>query len=90
MVTPYSVDIQPEAQDGLRRLSKLNAQRILKKIKWLSENFDQVPHEALTGEFRELFKLRIGDYRIIYSVIYTDRLIIIHLIGHRRSVYERR
>lgn len=81
MVTPYSVDIQPEAQDGLRRLSKLNAQRILKKIKWLSENFDQVPHEALTGEFRELFK---------YSVIYTDRLIIIHLIGHRRSVYERR
>jgi len=56
----------------------------------LAENFDRVAHEALTGEFRGLFKLRIGDYRVIYSVNNAGRLLIVHLVGHRRSVYESR
>jgi mRNA interferase RelE/StbE len=86
----YSVEIRPEARDALRRLNKPAAQRILDKIKWLAKNYDTVPHEALTGEFRGLFKLRIGDYRVIYSVDSAGRLVIVHLIGHRRSIYERR
>ena len=90
MVTAYSVEFRPEARDGLRRLSPSAAQRVLDKIKWLAENFDRVPHEALTGEFRGLFKLRAGDYRVIYSVDSAGRLLIVHFIGHRRSVYESR
>ena len=90
MVGPYAVDFRPEARDGLRRLGKPNAQRVLEKIRWLSESFDQVSHEALSGEFKGLFKLRVGDYRVIYSVVRRDRLVVIHFVGHRRSVYETR
>ncbi|MBI5564037.1 MAG: type II toxin-antitoxin system RelE/ParE family toxin [Chloroflexi bacterium] len=90
MVKTYSVEFRPEARDSLRRLSPATAQRVLDKIKWLAENFDHVPHEALTGEFKGLFKLRTGDYRVIYSIDSAGRLIIVHLIGHRRSVYEPR
>jgi mRNA interferase RelE/StbE len=89
MVAPYGVEFRPEARDGLQRVSKSAAQRVLDKIKWLSENFDQIPHEALSGGFRGLFKLRIGDYRVIYSVDHKGRRITVHLIGHRRSIYER-
>jgi mRNA interferase RelE/StbE len=89
MVEPYAVEFEPEARDGLRRLSKPNAQQVLDKIKWLAENSDVVSHVALTGEFKGLFKLRVGDYRVLYSIVRHDRLIVIHLIGHRRSIYER-
>lgn len=90
MVETYTVEFLTEARTNLKRLSKPNAQRILNRINWLSSNLDSVSHEALTGEFKSLFKLRVGDYRVIYSVTRNERLITIHLVGHRRSVYERR
>ncbi|MCI0453398.1 MAG: type II toxin-antitoxin system RelE/ParE family toxin [Candidatus Dadabacteria bacterium] len=44
----------------------------------------------MTGEFKGLFKLRVGDYRVIYSVVHKEKLIIIYLIGHRCNIYEQR
>lgn len=90
MAKPYYVEFRPEASENLGRLSKSNAQRVLNKIKWLANNFDAVSHEALTAELKGLFKLRIGDYRVIYSIVRKERLVIIHLVGHRRNIYERR
>ncbi len=90
MVEPYSVDFRPDAQKELRSLSKWPAQRVISKIKWLSANFDAVSHEGLKGEFKQLFKLRIGDYRVLYSFRKDKRLIVIHSIGHRRGIYEHR
>jgi mRNA interferase RelE/StbE len=90
MVASYAVEFRPEARDGLRRLSKPNAQRVLDKIKWLAQHGDATTHTRLTGEFSGLCKLRVGDYRVIYSVDPQQQLISVHLVGHRRSVYERR
>ncbi len=67
MVDPYGVELRPAARDGLRRLDHGVAERVLKKIKWLASNFETIPHETLSGEFKGLFKLRIGDYLVIYS-----------------------
>ena len=89
MIESYEVELLPEAYTNLKRLSKSNAQRILDKVKWLSNNFDSVSHEALRGEFKGLFKLRVCEYRVIYSFIREKKLIIIHLVGHRRSIYEK-
>ena len=89
MVEAYTVEFLPEAHANLKRFSQPNAQRILNKINWLANNFDSLSREALTGEFKGLFKLRVGDYRVIYSVNNKQRVIIIHLIAHRRSIYER-
>ncbi|MGB5592986.1 MAG: type II toxin-antitoxin system RelE/ParE family toxin [Crocosphaera sp.] len=35
-----------------------------------------------------LFKLRVGDYRVIYSFIIAEKRIIIHKVGHRSSIYN--
>jgi len=67
MVAPYEVELRSEARDSLARLSKSNAQRVLDKIKWLCDNFEAIRHEALTGDFKGLSKLYVGDYRVIYS-----------------------
>ena len=90
MVDPYEVELRPAAHDGLRRLDRRVAERVLKKIKWLATNFETIPHETLSGEFKGLFKLRIGDYRVVYSCSRVEHRITIHLIDHRREVYERR
>ncbi|MBU2552800.1 MAG: type II toxin-antitoxin system RelE/ParE family toxin, partial [Proteobacteria bacterium] len=40
------------------------------------------------GELKGLFKLRIGSYRAVYSIDYDKRLIVIHLIDHRKDIYR--
>ncbi len=87
----YEVEFTSEAETDLDRLSKSVAQRILKKIRWLAENFEIITPESLTGEWKGLFKLRVGDYRVLYAFSQTKRkVIIIHLVKHRREVYKTR
>ncbi len=87
----YEVEFTSAAESDLARLSKTIAQRILKKIRWLAENFEDVTPESLTGDWKGLYKLRVGDYRVLYTFSQVERrVIIVHLIKHRREVYKTR
>ena len=86
----YRVEFKPEAVDDLRHLDKAVAQRIFRRLKWLSENFDILTPEALTADLKGLFKLRVGSYRVIYELEQKERILIIHFVGHRKNVYKRR
>ena len=44
--------------------------------------------EALVGPLLGLSKLRMGDYRVVYEADRENRLITVHLIGHRREIYR--
>ena len=44
--------------------------------------------EALGGELRGLFNLRIGSYRALYSFDARNQIITIHAVGHRREIYQ--
>lgn len=69
----------------LRHVDPKRAARILSKI---MEVLDQNPDagEPLSGEFKGLYKLRIGEYRVIYAKI--DGTFLILRIRHRRKAYE--
>jgi len=86
----YGVEFRQEAVDRLRHLDKAVAQRILRRLKWLAENFDTLTPEALTAELKGLFKLRVGSYRVIYEINRKEHLLIVHLVGHRRDIYKRK
>jgi len=88
-VIEYLVVFMPQASDDLRCLSKPIAQRILHKLKWLSQNFSDLTPNKLTGELREFYKLRVGNYRVIYTANQEEHLLMVHLIGHRRDIYRR-
>jgi mRNA interferase RelE/StbE len=48
------------------------------------------PHQTIKLEGAEgLFRIRVGDYRIIYEVDRRKRQVIIHHVRHRRDVYKR-
>ena len=84
----YRIEIRPEALEDLNSLDSAVAVRILRKLEWLRENFSLITPEPLKGEFKGLFKLRIGDYRVLYTYDKAQKLITVHLIGHRHEVYR--
>ena len=74
------------ATKDLERLDKPIARRILKRLAWFSKNFQSIVPEPLTGELKGTFKLRIGDWRAVYTV--EGETIVIQFIGHRREIYK--
>ena len=80
------VEWTKSALSDLDKLDKAVAQRIVRKVTWLSQNFDNMVPEALSGKFRGTYKQRVGDYRIVYSI--ESNTIVIQFIGHRREVYR--
>jgi mRNA interferase RelE/StbE len=85
----YCVRLLNAATKELGKLDKLVAKRIVERVNWLAENLKRVHLKTLTGEFEGLFKLRVGDYRVIYELIHSEQMIIVHVIGHRREIYRK-
>jgi mRNA interferase RelE/StbE len=84
----YRIEYEPEAVADLKRLPSDVRQRIVKKIIWLAENFDQIQPMPLTADLAGFFKLRVGDYRVIYEFERSVRIITIDRVGHRRDIYD--
>jgi mRNA interferase RelE/StbE len=83
----YSVELSPEGLSGLEKLTQKHQERILHKIRWLAAHFNELSPIALTGDLSGFFKLRVGDYRVLYSFSETTEIITVHRIGHRREIY---
>ena len=81
-------NLESAAKD-LERLDQPVARRIVKRIRWLAANLDNIKPEALKGDLADLYKLRSGDYRILYEILHQEKTIVVHLIGHRKEVYAR-
>lgn len=86
----YRVRILKAASRDLERLDKPTGRRIVQRINWMAANADGIRFETLTGDFAGLYKLRVGDYRVIYEVLWDGETIVIHNVGHRREIYRRR
>jgi mRNA interferase RelE/StbE len=84
----YKVEFTATGIENLEELSPPIQERMLRKIRWLSENFEEVSPQSLSANLSGLFKLRVSDYRVIYSFDSEMKLITVHKIGHRRDVYS--
>lgn len=83
----YKVTPKPSVEKDLRSLPKSAIGRVLKSWERLAD--DPFPRQALKLEGGEqLYRLRVGDYRVVYSVDQTAEEIIIHYVRHRRDVYR--
>ena len=78
----YKIAFKKSVSRDLKRISKDQAEKILKKIESnLPDKADTFP--ALTGRFAGLRKFRIGNYRVIYTIIEDTALIL--RIKHRHK-----
>ena len=84
----YKVHFTSTAVKDLERLNKSIAQRVLSKIRWLAENFNSLSPVSLTGQWAGIYKLRVGDYRILYTFSRDEMNIRVNFVRHRREVYK--
>ena len=81
-----SVNWSKDALTLLDELDPLVRERIFSKVSWLGDNFSLIVPEPLRRDLKGLYKLRVGDYRVIYAV--QGEVITIELLGHRRDIYR--
>ncbi len=80
------VEYKTSVTRDLKRLDRKIAARLLNRLERELRK-DPAAGEPPAGEFRGLYKLRAGDYRVIYAR--TDIGVLVLRIGHRKNVYHR-
>ena len=83
----YEVLFARSARKELEDIEVRFAVQILKKIEELSINPRPTGSKKLKGE-KDLWRLRVGNYRVIYSISDSDKLIDVSVIRHRKDVYR--
>ena len=83
----YRVALKSSAEKEFFRLPDLISDRILPKIKALAQ--DPRPHGSIKlSAGRDEWRIRIGDYRVIYTIDDEVKKVEVTRIAHRRDVYE--
>jgi len=85
-VASYRLLIKPSAAKELEALPLKDRRRIASKIQQLAFKPRPTGTEKLSGQ--EKYRLRQGDYRVLYSVDDAQLAVVIVKIGHRRHVYR--
>ena len=83
----YRIELRPAAVRALKKLDPPIRSRVQGAIALLAEDPRPPAARALRG--RPGLRVRVGDYRIIYTVTDEVLLVVVVTVGHRRDVYER-
>lgn len=86
-MSQYRVELRPAAVRALRKLDPEIQRRIQGAITLLAQDPRPPSSRRLRG--RPGFRVRIGDYRIIYTVADDVLLVVVVALGHRREIYDR-
>jgi mRNA interferase RelE/StbE len=85
----YGIEVAPSAARQLRKLDAPARRRIQAAIELLAEDPRPPRARMLVGGAGE-WRVRTGDYRIVYEIHDGRLLVLVVAVGHRREVYERR
>ena len=85
----YQVQISPAALRQLRKLDPSAKRRIQAAIELLSNEPRPSGAKKLVGGEGE-WRVRTGDYRIVYEIHDNVLLVLVLAVGHRRDIYQRR
>lgn len=85
----YSIEMLPSAIKELARLPRHDQETISKIIDGLAANPSPAGSKKLKGNKNPaLWRVRSGDYRIVYQIEREEIVVLIVKIGHRREVYR--
>lgn len=85
----YEVLFSRVAAKELRHLPNEDIKRVYAKAKELENNPRPVGCKKLVGEKEDLWRVRVGDYRIVYTINDTIFIVDVRRIGHRRDIYNK-
>jgi mRNA interferase RelE/StbE len=82
----YRIELRRHAQRALDKLTRSDFQAVIEAIK----NLAQTPRPRGIEKVKStgLWRIRQGDYRIIYAIDDNERLVTVVRVGHRREIYR--
>ncbi len=83
----HRIEISRTAENQLKKLNRHDQRRVVKAILALADDPRPQGSRKLTG-YDDVFRIRVGPYRVLYSVSGKKLVIIILKIGHRKGVYR--
>lgn len=83
----YAINYVPSAAKSIRKLDRPAARRVLAAIDSLADDPRPLGCIQLKGG-GGAFRIRVGDYRIIYDIYDEELVILVLKVGHRREVYR--
>lgn len=87
MTLVYEVHLERRAERDLRRLSPSDFARVIDEIKALSEETRPPGCRKIAGSVRD-WRIRVGDYRIIYEVCDSTKVVRVMQVRHRSEAYR--
>ena len=87
-MSAYRIELRPAAVKALRRIDPHDRKRVHGAIALLGENPRPPGARALQG--RDGFRVRVGNYRLIYTIQDHLLLVVVVTLGHRKDVYSPR
>jgi mRNA interferase RelE/StbE len=84
----FQILFKKSAEKELVRLPKSDIKRISQAIDELAINPRPSGSKKLEGQRESLWRIRIGNYRVIYFIEDTIRIVEIRRIGHRKDIYR--
>lgn len=82
----YRIVIKKSAAKEIERIEKKDRFRIIEKIRSLASEPHPLGSKKLSGQ--EKYRIRQGNYRILYEVIDDELIINVVKVGHRREIYK--
>jgi len=83
----YRVLLKKTVYKDLRNINPMYVQRIIDRIRELSANPFPRDSEKLAGS-ENFYRLRVGDYRIVYQVDNKNKTVIVYYVRHRKTAYK--
>ena len=84
----YNVEFSSRAEADLSDLDTPIERRVRRRIYEMAASAQTCQHQALTGQYRGLFRLRVGAYRARYELDHANRRIIVLRVQHRSDAYR--
>ncbi|MDD5224064.1 MAG: type II toxin-antitoxin system RelE/ParE family toxin [bacterium] len=83
----YKIEVSATAEKQLRNISRSDQVRVVNAIIKLAENPCPRGCRKLAG-YDDVYRIRVGFYRVIYSVDRLQIIIAVLKIGHRKDIYR--
>lgn len=83
----YSIQLKRAVEKDLRRVEPTVVDRIFARLQKLQRDpFPRGMTKLMDAE--NLYRIKVGTYRIVYSVDTEDRILVVHYVRHRRDAYR--
>lgn len=89
-MSSWDIEFLRDAEKSIAVVEQKTRRQILDKLVWFAKNFDTLVPQTLGGEFADFYKLRVGTWRVKYTINWKLRVITVCYIDRRDKAYKKK